>query len=382
MKRKYVRALIASLVMSSFIVTTAMAAPDADAIRKQKEEVEGQVNSLQEQLTEVLGKINDLETKLIEKGEEIEKANSDLEEAEKREKEQYEAMKLRIKYMYEEGNGKDLEKVFSSGSIGELLSQAEYVQNVHTYDRKQLEEYVETKKEIADLTDTLQKEQKALEETEKEFASEKESLNQTLESKRAEVSDLDGQLQAAVEAAAKEAEEKARQEEAQRQQTAAANNNTNNAGGGTNNTTNTNNTNVTPPSNTNNNNSGNNSSNNSNNSSASQGNTSVAQAIVNAAYSQLGVPYVWGGTRPGVGLDCSGLTQYAHRVAGISIPRTSGPQGAGGQYVTNPQPGDIVCYYGHVGIYIGGGQMIHAPQPGDVVRVANVYGNPWYRRYW
>lgn len=380
MKRKYIRALIASLVMSSFVVTTAMAAPDADAIRKQKEEAEGQVNSLQDQLTEVLGKINDLETKLIEKGEEIEKANSDLEEAEKKEKEQYEAMKLRIKYMYEEGNGKELEKVFSSGSIGELLSQAEYVQSVHTYDRKQLEEYVETKKEIADLSDKLEKEQKALEETEEKFASEKESLNATLEAKRAEVSDLDGQLQAAVEAAAKEAEEKARQEEAARRQEASANNTTNNTGGGTNNVVN-NNTNVTPPSNNSNNNS-NNSSNSSSNSNASQGNTSVAQAIVNAAYSQLGVPYVWGGTKPGVGLDCSGLTQYAHRVAGISIPRTSGPQGAGGQYVTNPQPGDLVCYYGHVGIYIGGGQMIHAPQPGDVVRVANVYGNPWYRRYW
>ena len=108
----------------------------------------------------------------------------------------------------------------------------------------------------------------------------------------------------------------------------------------------------------------------------------VARKIVEAAYTQLGTPYVWGGTTPYRGLDCSGLTQYCHRMAGVTIPRTSGPQGSGGMAVTTPEPGDIVCYSGHVGIYIGGGQMIHAPQPGQVVCIVKVWGNPWYRRYW
>ena len=55
------------------------------------------------------------------------------------------------------------------------------------------------------------------------------------------------------------------------------------------------------------------------------------------------------------------------------MDRTSSALGAGGRAVSSPQPGDVVCYPGHVGIYIGGGQMIHAPQPGDVVKISSVY---------
>lgn len=358
MKKRYLRTLIASLVMSSFVISTAYASPDPDAIKEKKEAAQSEVDSLQSQLTEVLTEINDLETKLIEKGQEITQATADLEAAEKKEEEQYEAMKLRIKYMYEEGNNSALEKITESGSISELLTQAEYVQSVHNYDRKQLEEYVKTKEEIAVLKDKLETEQKELEETQEEFSAKKESLDATLAEKKEEVADLEEQFQAAVEAAAKEAEEKARREAAAAAAAAAqANNNRVNSGNSNSSSSNT-------------------------TSYVGTGDTSVAQAIVNAAYSQLGTPYVWGGTSPNVGLDCSGLTQYCHRVAGISISRTSGPQGAGGQAVSNPQPGDIVCYSGHVGIYIGNGQMIHAPQPGDVVRIQSVYGSPWYRRYW
>lgn len=385
MKNKFFRTLVASLVVSSCIVTTVGAAPDADTIKEQRDSVQSQVNSLQSQLTEVLTEINDLERQLIATGEQITQATEDLAEAEEKEKEQYEAMKLRIKYMYEEGNNTVLEKIFTSGSIGEMLSQAEYIQNVHKYDRDQLNEYVETKEKIADLKEQLEEEQKELEATQEEFTAKKESLNATLEEKKEEVADLDAQFQAAVEAAAKEAEEKARKEREAAEAAAAEKNNSNKNNSNKNNSNN----------NTNNNNSNNNSNNNiskpstpSNNGGSSStsgggtGDTSVAQVIVNAAYSQLGTPYVWGGTSPGVGLDCSGLTQYCHRVAGISIPRVSGDQGAGGKAVSSPLPGDIVCYSGHVGIYIGNGQMIHAPEPGDVVKIQSVYGNPWYRRYW
>ncbi|PVZ14538.1 C40 family peptidase [Actinomycetospora cinnamomea] len=104
--------------------------------------------------------------------------------------------------------------------------------------------------------------------------------------------------------------------------------------------------------------------------------SSVAQQAIAAARSQLGVPYVWGGTSPS-GFDCSGLTQWAFEKAGVELPRTSRAQAQAGEDVDldNLQPGDLIFFnspVSHVGMYIGDGQMIEAPQSGKDVRVASV----------
>lgn len=101
--------------------------------------------------------------------------------------------------------------------------------------------------------------------------------------------------------------------------------------------------------------------------------TADGNAIVQAAYSQLGVPYVWGGSAPNAGLDCSGLTQYCYAQAGIAIPRYSEDQASGGRKVplSEARPGDILWRPGHVAIYIGGDEYIHEPHAGDVCRKAS-----------
>lgn len=103
---------------------------------------------------------------------------------------------------------------------------------------------------------------------------------------------------------------------------------------------------------------------------------SEGQRIVDAARSQIGTPYVWGGTEPG-GFDCSGLTSWSYRQVGKSIPRTSQDQAAGGQRVNDAarQLGDIVVFYPgatHVGIYSGGNNVIHAPTTGQTVHEASI----------
>jgi cell wall-associated NlpC family hydrolase len=91
----------------------------------------------------------------------------------------------------------------------------------------------------------------------------------------------------------------------------------------------------------------------------------TAAKAVRAALGQLGVPYVWGGTAPGVGLDCSGLTQYAYGEGGLEIPRTSREQDIGAEVPSADQllPGDLVCWEGHVAMYIGNGQIVEAGDP-------------------
>lgn len=373
--------LITAVVTSSMIVTPVLAAPSVDDLKKEKASKQNEVSSLQSQLTTLMGKVNTLESELIQTGEDITKAQSDLVVAQKKEKEQYAAMKKRIKYMYEAGNDSAFETLVTSDDFTDLLSKAEYVQNVHSYDRKQLQEYVETKQQISDLKDSLEKDQKELESKQAEYEKQGDNLNNLITSKSAEVANLDSEIQAAAEAAAKEAAERAAKEAAEKaakeatkkQQASAANNSTssnrNNSTTSNNTTSNKNNTsNTTRPSRP----SGNNTSSNTTSGSNANGGT-----IVSRAYSQLGKPYVWSACGPS-SFDCSGFVSYCLTGSYTRLGTTL--TFMGWTRVSNPQPGDVVTTATHCGIYIGNGQMIHAPHTGDVVKVGPVQSGMIYVR--
>ena len=360
---KFGRRILAALITSSLVVTPVLAAPSVDDLQKSKASAQSEVNSLQSQLQSIVSKITQLEADLTTKGEEIIQAQADLEQAQEDEKTQYAAMKLRIKYMYEAGDATALESLVSSEDFSDLLSKAEYVQSVHGYDRDKLEEYVATKQKIADLKDQLETEQSQLESMQTEYETEESNLTTLIDSKQAEVADLDSQIQEAAEKAAKEEEERQKKAEEERQkqlQAASQNSTTTNSNSGSSNNSS--------------------SSSNKGNSSSSSSNSSgsyVSGSTVSRAYSALGKPYVWGAAGPN-SFDCSGLVSFC--LTGRYSHTYSSSDFVGLTKVSNPQPGDICVRVGHVGVYIGGGQMIHAPHTGDVVKISAVPSNMWYVR--
>lgn len=110
--------------------------------------------------------------------------------------------------------------------------------------------------------------------------------------------------------------------------------------------------------------------------------SSAGADIVRTAKQYLGVPYVWGGTNPLVGLDCSGLLQLVYKQNGITLPRVSRDQarvGTAVQDLAHAQPGDLIAFYSpvsHIGIYLGDGYMLHAPKPGKDVMISPIRGSP------
>lgn len=341
------------------------------SIESQRNSVLSQVNSLNSELTTLVLNIELLESDIEAKAEEVAQAQADYEAAKQKEEEQYEAMKLRIQYIYEEGDMDYLSLFLQAENFSDFLNRADFAQEIQTKDREMFLEYQETKQEVADLLEELEQEKADMEDLQAEYEDQKSATEAALSQKKAEQADYDNQLAAAKSQAATykkqlqdqqkqlkklEAERKKKEAEA----AAAAAKNSEASKSGT----------ISTGSNSG---SGSSGSGSSSGSSASVSGGGSGAAIASYALKFVGNPYVSGGTSLTNGADCSGFTWAVYQNFGISIPRQSDAQGHSGKSVSyaDAQAGDIIYYGGHVGIYIGGGRIVHASTAKTGIKISS-----------
>ena len=344
-------------------------------IEKKQDTLQKEIDSLDSELVALLLDIEVLKDEIAQKEADIKQATSDLKQAQATADKQYESMKKRIRFMYERGDNALIESLLGAGSMADFLNRVEYFNQIYDYDRTMLTEYQETVTQVADLKQTLEQEQQDMVALQENQEHQSKELQEMLTKKRATMDDFDTKLaqaealatqykatiqeqneiivaeQARIAAEEEErrrqAEEQRRQEEERRRQEAAQQQQQQQQSNG----------------------SGGSSSGGSSGGSSDDGGanpdyrTNVSgQEVVNFAMQFVGNPYVWGGTSLTNGCDCSGFVMSVFGHFGISLPHSSYSLRSCGQGVSysNAQPGDLICYSGHVAIYIGGGRIVGA----------------------
>lgn len=352
------------------------------SIQSDVDEVAEEIEEIDAALVETIASVEMIEEEIAEKEEQIEETKADLEEAINVEQEQYETMKLRIKFMYEKGNNSYLELLLSSESMADMLNKTEYVEKLYEYDRQLLADYQAAREAVEALQEKLEEEMDELEAQQHELMEEKESLEIILNEKKATYDNYEVQLakarqEAAIykanikrqndeikkleaQAASKQSEieeAKRAEEEARKAQELALQREAEERARKENESSEKSSSDTSDKSSSDSSSGGGYAS-----ASSYSGSGSKGQQIANYACQYIGNPYVPGGTSLTEGADCSGFVWRVYKDFGYSLPRTSyslRSSGTGVSY-SEAKPGDIMCYAGHVGIYIGNGQIVHA----------------------
>ncbi|HEY9574831.1 MAG TPA: NlpC/P60 family protein [Lachnospiraceae bacterium] len=364
--------------------------------------IQGQLNILSKEidtvntdLVNVMVQIEVLKSDIEKKQEELAQTQRDLEVAIANKDRQYADMKKRIAYLYENGgNAAWMSMMLSADNLSDLLNKAEYTQQLYDYDRKSLEAFIATVQEVEDLQNRLESEKAELEEMEKSLEGQQASLESLLAEKQASSLDYQGQLavvesQASQyaqllaaqnqqiqaiemeEAKAAQAARRAQQERSvaegqrgeNRQRGEQAERLRESMGTSTERRSSSTSGGVRR--------------NSGNGGETSQGGSSKASGVGASAASYatnfVGNPYVWGGSSLTNGADCSGFVSSVYGKYGYSLPHSSAELASVGKSVSysEAQAGDIICYSGHVAIYLGDGKIVHASNAKDGIKVSD-----------
>ena len=339
-----------------------------DDIEQQKQAVSEEIVVLDTELVDVLTSISICVDEIAAKEDEIGVVKEELKKVQEDAVVQYENMKTRIRFMYEKGDSAYMAVLLEADSWPDMLNKASYAEELYSYDREMLNLYEQTIQRISDYKTELEIEEADLLTSKNELKEQQDYLENIINTKKQSVINFEDQLAQATAQAAEfknqleeqtarikelEAKEEAERKEKARQEELAKNNVAVAKGNGS--STKVDSSQVVE-----------------NVVSSSEG-SALGRDVAAYGCQFIGNPYVFGGTSLTNGTDCSGFTQSVYAHFGIRIPRDSTSQrffGTGVDY-SQAQPGDLICYAGHVGLYIGNGQIVHASSERTGIKISN-----------
>jgi peptidoglycan DL-endopeptidase CwlO len=352
MKKKLVPVVISILVVLGQV--SALADPLSDQLQNQqnqlqqdknalkavedkREELESKIEEMDMHIEDALRIIEDNKRQIAQTETEIKGAQGEVKKAEDEVQESKELLGKRVRAMYKSGNSGYLEMILQSRNISDFLSKIEWINRIVSFDKKMILTLEEKERELVKKKEALEKKKEELVALKNSNDQKLAHLKTSMDEQKKLIDEVKSQekiFAAKVKATQNLVNTTMRQIQQIRNSVPAYN--------------------------------------------PSRGAAPISDnAIIDYASNFLGTPYVWGGTKPNPGFDCSGFTQYVFAHFGIKLGRTTWDQINDGVAVARQdlQPGDLVFYGSkgnptHMGIYVGNDSYIHAPRTGDVIKIS------------